>query len=291
LTDYYTPIQVSGLSGVATAIQAGGFHTCAIISGGAVQCWGDNSEGQLGDGTKTPTPQTFPVTVKNINNAKALALGGNFTCVLLTTGTVQCWGNNNQGRLGNGTTTASLTPVSVYGISNAIAITVGRGHACAVLSGGTVKCWGDNSAGMLGNGTTTSSSFPVAVTGLTNAATLSAGAVHTCARLADNTVQCWGDNASAQIGPGSTTNSTTPATVLKLSPSTPITTATAVAAGSQHSCGLFNNNTVGCWGWNGSYQIGNSDFARSSSVSFVSGVTTATAITARGVAFMLCLVR
>lgn len=279
-TDSYTPVTVSGLTGVTTVV-AGGFHNCALLTGGAVQCWGDNAIGQLGDGTTT-TPRTTPVAVSGVSNATALALGGDFSCALISDGTVKCWGGNGHGRLGDGvmppgSSTPITTPVTVVGISTAIAITAGRGHACAVLSGGTVKCWGDNSAAMLGDGTTTSSATPVTTTGLSNAVALTAGAVHTCARLADNTVQCWGDNANGQVGPGSTDHSTTPATVLSFSANVQ-----AVTTGSLHGCGLFNDSTVGCWGSNESGQLGSAGFMRSSTISVVAGITTATALTAGG---------
>ena len=279
-SDSYTPIPVTGLSGV-TAVQAGGWHNCALITGGTIKCWGNNAEGEMGNGT-IATPQTTPIPVTTINNATAIAMGADFSCTLLTNGTVWCWGNNGQGRLGNGTTTDSLWPVMVIGITNAIAITAGRGHACAVLTGGTVKCWGDNSAAMLGNGTTTSSSIPVTVTGLSNAVSLSSGSVHTCAKLTDGTVQCWGDNASAEIGPGSMTNSTTPAPALRYTPNTAISSVTAATAGSQHTCGLISDGSVDCWGWNGSDQLGTTAFARSSTALVVSGVSGATAISAGG---------
>ena len=282
--DSYTPVPVTGLSGV-TAVQAGGWHNCALLSTGKVWCWGNNAEGEMGIGT-TATPQTVPVMNPYISNATAIAMGADFSCALLSNGTVWCWGNNGQGRLGNGTTTDSYWPVQVTGITNAIAITAGRGHACAVLAGGAVQCWGDNSAAMLGNGTITSSYSPVTVTGLSNAVSLSSGSVHTCAKLTDGTVQCWGDNAGAEIGPGSTTNSTTPATTLRYSGSTAtasgtaISSVSAVATGSQHSCGLISGGTVDCWGWNGSFQLGTNAFARSSTANAVSGVSSVAAITA-----------
>jgi alpha-tubulin suppressor-like RCC1 family protein len=279
-TDSSVPVTVSGLSNVI-AIQAGGFHTCALLSDHTVQCWGDNALGQLGD-IPTLTPRTTPFTVPGISTATALGLGGNFSCALLSNGSVQCWGDNSQGRLGNGTTTASYLPVTVSGISTAIALTVGRGHACAVLTGGTTQCWGDNSAAMLGNGTTISSTTPITVSGLSSVAALTAGAVHTCARLTDNTIQCWGDNANAQVGPGGTTYTPNPTAVRGFSASTTLANVSSATTGSQHSCGLLINGTVGCWGWNGSGQIGNANFARSSNTSFVSGIAGATALSAGG---------
>jgi len=84
---------------------------------------------------------------------------------VLTGGTVQCWGFNGYGQLGDSTTASSSTPVTVSGISNASAVAAGFLHTCAVLTGGTVQCWGYNAQGELGNGSTTDSSVPRTVLG------------------------------------------------------------------------------------------------------------------------------
>ncbi len=145
---------------VAKSITVGGKHTCALLSGGSVQCWGDNESDQLGNGT-TAVNSSVPVPVSGTTNATAVAAGDWHTCTMLSGGTVQCWGLNAFGQLGNGTADSPYdtpTPVTVVGITNAIAVAAGSENTCAVLSGGTVQCWGDNSRGELGNGTMLDSS-------------------------------------------------------------------------------------------------------------------------------------
>ncbi len=101
-----------------------------------------------------------------MTNAVALAAAQEQTCVILNGGTAQCWGNNIDGQLGNGTTANSSVPVPVSGITSSIGAAAGSYHSCALLSGGAVRCWGHNVLGELGNGSTTNSSVPVQVTGL-----------------------------------------------------------------------------------------------------------------------------
>ncbi|MDQ6851919.1 MAG: hypothetical protein M3070_18655, partial [Actinomycetota bacterium] len=259
----------------ATSVAAGYNNSCAVLVDRTIRCWGDNSHGQLGNGTTADS--STPVPVSGITNATAVSAGDSDACALLSDGTIRCWGDNFAGQLGNGTMgTGSSTPVAVSGITTATAIIVGTDYACALLSDATIKCWGYNYHGQLGNGQSgngtagPSSSTPVAVSGITNATAVTAGGDSSCAVLTDGTVRCWGGNYYGTLGNGTNTDSSTPVAV------SGITNASSVTAGTQHACGLLTDSTIKCWGYNYYGQLGNGTNTDSWTPVAVSGITNAT---------------
>ena len=155
------PVSPTGIAS-ASSIAPGNDHTCFLLdSSNTVKCTGDNSAGQLGDGTTTNA--TTPVQVSGLSGVAAIATGYDHTCALLSDKTVKCWGKNDDGQLGDGSNTSSNTPVEASSLSDAAALVAGADHTCALLSDKTVKCWGRNNWGQLGNNSTNSSSVPVSV--------------------------------------------------------------------------------------------------------------------------------
>ncbi|HEX2571720.1 MAG TPA: PA14 domain-containing protein [Polyangia bacterium] len=199
-------------SDLATDLVAGDAHTCALLQGGRVRCWGQNNAGQLGLGNTTSTTQPATQTSGDINLggvAVQLTAGKAHTCALLANGAVRCWGRNESGQLGyssnaavgDNETPAAAGDVNLGGL--AFQVVAGGSHTCALLSTGDVKCWGKNDEGQLGYGNTTSLNAPGAAVDLGGPALrLAAGEAHTCAIHQSGYAWCWGRNGDGQLGYG-----------------------------------------------------------------------------------------
>jgi alpha-tubulin suppressor-like RCC1 family protein len=217
-----------------TAISAAGDRTCALTKEGSVTCWGDGHaepaapEGITGVASliavgpgRVCAAITEPSRVVRCSGTdakpmlagatiKGLAAGGKHTCALLEDGSVQCWGANDLGQLGDGTTADTSAPALVHALPAAVEIRAGANHTCARLRNNTVACWGDNRAHQLANGTTVPSSRPLPLTGLVGVFELALAGDSSCARLAEGGARCWGGNSAGQLGDGTTTEHDVP---------------------------------------------------------------------------------
>ena len=250
--DRWTPTAVNGLSSGVLAIAAGSYHTCALIAGGAMQCWGRNNSGQLGD--NTTADHLLPAAVSGLSSGvAAIAAGYLHSCAVTTAGAAKCWGDNQSGQIGDWTYNTRKVPTDVYGLATGIAaIAAGRYHTCAQTTGGGALCWGYNYYGQLGDGMTTTQTRPVAVSGLAaGVAALTVGGSRTCARTTGGAALCWGDNYWGGIGDGTTTNRPAPAAVLGLESGV-----ASLTTGDAHTCAVTTGGAALCWGGNNAGQLG-----------------------------------
>lgn len=265
------------LGGRAIQVVAGDKHTCAVTVTGGVKCWGDNTVGQLGDGTLHH--RLVPVGVIGLTNGVAqIATGGDHTCALTTGGSVKCWGYDEDGQVGAGSQRRHRArPHQVVGLDNGVtAISGGHWHSCAVADGGAA-CWGYNAYGQLGDGSKTSASVPVPVTGLGEGiSTAAGGGLHTCAATGAGAAKCWGHNGDGgPLGNGTLVSSPVPVDVLGLGSGV-----AAITAGGSFSCALLTAGTVKCWGWNQTGEIGDGTTENRPTPTDVPGISGATDIDA-----------
>jgi alpha-tubulin suppressor-like RCC1 family protein len=267
-TNSALPVDVSGLGGDVIQVTSGYQHSCAVTAGGAVKCWGANSQGQLGDGTTANS--SIPVAVSGLNSGViAVSAGSGHTCAQMGDGAVKCWGNDGNGQLGNGGAAGSLTPVDVSGLGAAVkAISAGSYHTCALTVFDSVVCWGLNVHGQVGDGTTNDAPSPVGVVGLGAAAIgISAGYMHTCARITLYVVKCWGYNDRGQLGDGTAVGAPTAPV-----PANSAESFTMASSGLFHTCALAFDGDVLCWGENSDGQLGNDTLANAASPVYVNGL-------------------
>jgi alpha-tubulin suppressor-like RCC1 family protein len=257
------------LTGV-TASSAASTHGLAVANG-TVVAWGINASGQLGDGTAIYSRnRAAAVKLQDgggpLTGAVAVAGGSAHSLALMADGTVQAWGGNVSGQLGDGTLDDRNLAAPVAGLTNIKALAAAYRSSLALKDDGTVWAWGANTYGQLGDGTTTERHTPVQVKVLvngaavpfTNVVAIAEGYQFSLALKDDGTVWAWGSNGSGRLGDGTTMNRYRPVQV-KVQVNgqlVPLTGVTAVAAGQSHALAQTEDATVLSWGANTNGQLG-----------------------------------
>lgn len=262
---------VVDVNATAVQISASSAHTCALLTGGSVRCWGNGFWGRLGYGnTEHIGDDETPASVGTVDvggRVVQLATGAQHTCALLDGGTVRCWGNGQEGRLGYGNILGvgeTNTPASVGDVpvgAPVQQITAGFRHTCALLDTGAVRCWGDGTNGQLGYGNTDhvgddetpASAGDVDIGG--PAVQIAGGSLHTCALLETGSVRCWG-GGSYRLGYGNTEtigDDEVPATAGDIDIGG---VSVQIATRYNHTCALLDTGSIRCWGGNNRGQLG-----------------------------------
>jgi VCBS repeat-containing protein len=210
--------------------------------------WGNNSYGQLGDGTTTT--RASPVQIGSATSWKSVATGADHTVAVRTDGTLWAWGWNAFGQLGDGTDTDRTSPVQIGLATSWQSVAAGDYHALAVRTDGTLWAWGNNYSGQLGDGTTTTRTSPVQIGSATSWQSVATGQSHSVAVRTDGTLWAWGRNDFGQVGDGTTTDRASPVQIGSA------TAWQSVATGQSHSVAVRTDGTLWAWGWNAAGQLG-----------------------------------
>ena len=275
---------------------AGAHRSCALLTDGQVKCWGDGTNGALGqensdtlgDGTDEMGDHLPSVNLGTSLMAKFMAMANNdsnangHACVILDNGRVKCWGTGGSGELGQGSTNNIGDDVGEMGDNLAYTdlgigrtakiLSLGPGFSCALLDNGTLKCWGKNSDGQLGQndssnrgdgaGEMGNSLTPINLGMGRTAKDIDSGINHVCALLDNNMVKCWGGNSNGQLGQGNTDNIGDGIGEMESLAAVDLgddRTAKRVAAGQNYTCAVLDNNDLACWGSNVSNRLGIED--------------------------------
>jgi alpha-tubulin suppressor-like RCC1 family protein len=271
-----TPIALPGPAERVAVSQSSAY---VLLENGSVAAWGENDEGQLGNGASGsnkplgmyPKASLTPVKVTDLAGIIAIAAGLKHAIALRKDGTVWAWGNREEGAIGDGDGKSSgslrvlsaTAPVAVRGLTGITQIAAGPHYNLALTRDGKVMSWGGNGAGELGVGTRATGWTPAEVTGLVDIVAIAAGSGQgtygvSAAVRKDGTLWVWGSGSSAQMGNG----------VLNPSPDDPggrnllpiqvkgIAGAKNAAVGAGHIAALMNDGSVRAWGMNGYGELG-----------------------------------
>ncbi len=236
-----TPVLAAGGLRFA-AVTTPGSHVCGLAVDGGALCWGDNSKGQLGDGTTTSRPSPVPVAGGHYFRTIETSPGGQFSCGVTSRGEGYCWGRGLEGELGDAAQESRSLPSLVSGGLTFELIRASGVSACGLTVAGDVYCWGNNSSGQLGPGNGAFTDTPSRVLGLPSVVDIAFGGAHACVLTQAGGVLCWGANTNGELGDGTTISRDTPAVI-----SSPLQFS-QVSVGGWHSCAIAVSGEASCWG-------------------------------------------
>ena len=251
-TNTLSPTQI-GSATTWAKIAAGGRGSAALTSNGELWCWGDNPNGQVGNGNTTN--QGSPVQIGSDTNWKELNCGRNHKLAIKTNGTLWAWGQNSSSQLGDGTSTQRTSPVQIGSVTTWKMAVGGQNHSLALRTNGTLWSWGANNDGVTGLGNTNPSptSSPTQIGTATDWAFVAAGNTFSFAIKTNGTLWAWGRNGSGQLGRGNTTTpQTTPVQIGSLT-NWKLVSASGVGA---HAHGVTEDGKLYSWGDNGGNGLG-----------------------------------
>jgi alpha-tubulin suppressor-like RCC1 family protein len=240
----------AGPPGPATTASMGRGHTCAL-AGGAIYCWGDNRNSQLGLGDTRE--QHTPARVGADGDWTAVVTSANATFALKQDGSLWSWGANDDGQLGLGDFDNRASPTRVGTRSDWTMVRSRFYHACGLTGDGALWCWGRNDEGQLGQNRSNLSDVPVPtqVTDLANWASTDAGDGHSCAIRSDGTLWCWGRNSEAELAQPEGA----PVQIRYPVQAGDATDWEAISAGQNAMCGLRSGGRLYCWGARGDQDL------------------------------------
>lgn len=268
------------------SVKSGDRHTCVLHEDGTVTCWGNNSFGQLG--TIFYEDSAMPVTVTGITDALQITAGDQHTCALHKEKTVSCWGSHGSASFLETLLEVSFvdfflpsTPRQIDDITGAASVASGGDHSCALHEDGKITCWGPDNFDPFG--------YPIGlqlaairrIQDITDATAITAGKRHSCALHEGGTISCWGSNDFGILGNEDAADEYTEYLFMPVKVEN-INDATAITAGSRHTCALHQDGTVSCWGQNWYGQLGSGTLRNLVAPEKVAGINDVTAITAGG---------
>lgn len=250
------------------SLSLGSEHSCGIDIGGKLWCWGSNGNRQLGN--DSVESQAWPVEVSGGHTWSQVSLALKSACAIRSDKSLWCWGLNNYGHLGLGDTATRSSPAQVGSDLNWSQVSVGARHTCAIRDDSTLWCWGENGWGQLGNGSTASSDVPAQIGSVNSWAQVSSGTLSTCAVRDDGSLWCWGANNSGQLGDGTTDLRTEP---VRVGEASSVWEKVELSKSGMFGCALQSNQSLWCWGENGTGQLGINPSTHRSTVPVKVGLT------------------